>query len=184
MRIVAGKYRSRRLEAPKGMSTRPTQDKVREAVFSSLGGFFDGGRMLDLYAGSGAVALEALSRGMEEAVLCDPDKNAVQIQRHNIDSLKETNARILPVRARQAIRVLAGEGKPFDLVYLDPPYRRQENKEIIELLLENNLLCKDATVVIESLKEDEFPKVIGTLECVRTAEYGITKISYFKNREE
>ena len=184
MRIVAGKYRSRILQAPKGESTRPTLDKVREAVFSSRGGFFDGGRMLDLYAGSGAVALEALSRGMEEAVLCDSSREAVAVIKKNVEALKEDHARILPVKARQAVRILSKEGIPFDLVYLDPPYRFQENEAMIELLASASLLSDQAVAVIESLKEDMFPERIGPMEQVRTAVYGITRISYYRMRKE
>ena len=88
MRIIAGEYRSRKIETRSGNETRPTLDKVREAVFSSLGGMFDGGMVLDLYAGSGANGLEALSRGFDYAVFADISKDAINIIRKNIESLR------------------------------------------------------------------------------------------------
>ena len=184
MRIVAGKYGSRRIEAPQGMDTRPTQDKIREAVFSSLGGFFDGGRVLDLYAGSGAIGFEALSRGMDEAVFADISSAAVAVIRRNAETLKEENVRILKMKALKAVKLLGQEENRFDLVYLDPPYRKQENETVLSALLAEGLLCPGAKVLVESLKEESFPESVGRLRRVREAVYGITKISYYKMPEE
>ena len=98
MRIIAGEFASRRLETKKGNATRPTLDKVKEAVFSSLGGYFDGGNVLDLYAGSGAVGLEALSRGMDNAYFSDNDRIACSVIRNNIASLKvEDRSKVYPI---------------------------------------------------------------------------------------
>lgn len=184
MRIVAGIYGSRRLEAPQGMDTRPTQDKIREALFSSLGGFFDGGRVLDLYAGSGAIGFEALSRGMEEAVFCDVSAAAIAVIRRNAEALKEERIRILKMKARKAIALLGKERKKFDLVYLDPPYKKQENEAILIALLEEGLLNPGAEVAVESLKEESFPEEIGALRRKKESSYGITKISYYRMAQE
>ena len=117
MRIVAGEYSSRKLETLKGDATRPTLDKVREAVFSSLGVFFAGGAVLDLYAGSGAIGLEALSRGMDQAVFVDSSREAVRVIRNNIASLKAgERSRVLCTKAVSALDILHGEGRKFDLV--------------------------------------------------------------------
>ena len=135
MRIVAGTYSSRRIEAPKGNNTRPTLDKVREAVFSSLGGFFAGGSFLDLYAGSGANGLEALSRGMDEAVFVDSSRDAVQVIKKNIQSLGcKEQCRVLPMKDMKALLLLKEEGRQFDIVYLDPPYARETNKAVLAYL--------------------------------------------------
>lgn len=184
MRIVAGKYGSRRIEAPQGMDTRPTQDKIREAVFSSLGGFFDGGRVLDLYAGSGAIGFEALSRGMEEAVFSDVSAAAIAVIKRNAASLKEENIRILKMKALKAVKLLGQEGKGFDLVYLDPPYKKQENETVMQALLAEGLLRPGARVLVESLKEESFPESVGALRRGKEAVYGITKITYYQMPEE
>ena len=128
MRIIAGTYASLRLETLKGQATRPTLDKVKEAVFSALGGMFDGGTMLDLYAGSGAIGLEAVSRGMNQAVLVDQSHAAAEIIRKNIALLGcQKQTRLLAMNDRKALSLLAKEGVQFDLVYLDPPYEKQHN---------------------------------------------------------
>ncbi len=185
MRIIAGTHGSRRFDAPDGKETRPTLDKVREAVFSSLGGFFDGGDVLDLYAGSGAIGFEALSRGKDNAVFVDCSKDAVRVIRKNIDSVGfAERSLVLPVKAEKAVRILAEQGRTFDLIYLDPPYRLQENVRVIELIRDCGLLAPDAVLVIESLKEEQFPEAVGTLVRYKEACYGISRISYYRNKAE
>ncbi len=181
MRIIAGTHGSRRFDAPEGRNTRPTLDKVREAVFSSLGGFFSGGTVLDLYAGSGAVGFEALSRGMDHAVFVDSSRDAVRVVRKNIESLGFRDcSRVLNMKAERAVTLLHDEGIRCSLVYLDPPYRLQDNIRIIEQILDGNLLTDDAVLVIESLKEETFPERIGTIVRYREAVYGISRISYYR----
>ena len=185
MRIIAGTHRSRRFAAPEGRDTRPTLDKVREAVFSSLGGFFDGGAVLDLYAGSGAVGFEALSRGMEQAVFVDSSRKASLVIRQNTELLGfEARSRILAMRADKAVCLLSEEGAAFDLVYLDPPYRLQENVAVLNALCGNGLLKEDAAVVVESLKEETYPEAVASLRRTKEAVYGITRITYYRNRNE
>ena len=185
MRIVSGEFSSRRIEAPKGDQTRPTLDKVREAVFSSLGGRFEGGSFLDLYAGSGANGLEALSRGFNEAVFVDISKEAVSVIRSNIRSLRcEDRTRVLPMRDMKALALLNNEGTKFDLVYLDPPYARQHNNEILAYLEKHCMLKNHARVVIESLKEDTFAETYGWLKPYKEAVYGISRITYYRYENE
>lgn len=180
MRIVAGEYSSRRIEAPKGMNTRPTLDKVREAVFSSLGGSFAGGVFLDLYAGSGANGLEALSRGFERAVFVDMSRDAVNVIRRNAESLGcAKRCRIMPMKAMKALERLAEEGAVFDAVYMDPPYQGQTNDQIMTFLAEHHMLKKGGRVIIESAKEDDFCRDYGYIKFNKDKTYGIVRISYF-----
>ena len=172
MRIIAGEYRSRKIETRSGNQTRPTLDKVREAVFSSLGGMFDGGTVLDLYAGSGANGLEALSRGYDYAVFADISKDAIQVICKNIESL----------RCKEKTKVLHMPDKKA--LSLDPPYAGQRNNEILEYLQENNMITDHGVVVIESAKEDEFKKEFGSLKPYKEATYGITRITYYRNEVE
>ncbi|MBR2809759.1 MAG: 16S rRNA (guanine(966)-N(2))-methyltransferase RsmD [Solobacterium sp.] len=180
MRIVSGIYGSRRIQAPKGEETRPTLDQVREAVFSSLGGRFEGGVFLDLYAGSGANGLEALSRGFEKAVFVDVSGAAVKVIKDNISLLGcKEQARVLKMKDMKALELFREEGLVFDLVYLDPPYKKQHNDEVLAALSEYGLLAEKGRVVIESLKEDRFEAVYGDLKPVRHASYGISGITYY-----
>jgi 16S rRNA (guanine966-N2)-methyltransferase len=124
VRVVAGRFGGRRLAAPPGRGTRPTSDRVREALFSMLGPL-DGARVLDLYAGSGALGIEALSRGAASALLVERDPRAVAVIRANLDAvgLSEPEARVHAGPARVALRYASVRGDTYDLVLLDPPYR-------------------------------------------------------------
>jgi 16S rRNA (guanine966-N2)-methyltransferase len=124
VRVVAGRFGGRRLAAPAGRGTRPTSDRVREALFSILGPL-DGERVLDLYAGSGALGIEALSRGAASALLVESDPRAVAVIRSNLGALglSEPEARVHAGPARAALRNASDRGDTYDLVFLDPPYR-------------------------------------------------------------
>jgi 16S rRNA (guanine966-N2)-methyltransferase len=122
MRIVAGEYRGRRLSLPKRAGARPTLDRVREALFSILGPL-DGLRVLDLYAGSGALGIEALSRGAAEAVFVDSDPAAIRAVRENLERVGARDARVFRADALSFLRGAARHGDAWDLVLLDPPYR-------------------------------------------------------------
>jgi 16S rRNA (guanine966-N2)-methyltransferase len=124
MRVIAGTHRGRRLAAPPGTDTRPTSDRVRESLFSILGPL-DGERVLDLFAGSGALAVEALSRGAGSALLVERDPRAVAVIRANLEALglAEPEARVHAGPARSALKNASQRGDTYDLVFLDPPYR-------------------------------------------------------------
>jgi 16S rRNA (guanine966-N2)-methyltransferase len=124
VRVVAGRFGGRRLQAPPGRGTRPTSDRVREALFSTLGPL-GGARVLDLFAGSGALAIEALSRGAASAVLVERDPRAVAVIRANLEALglAAPEATVVAGPARTALRSASGRGDTYDLIFLDPPYR-------------------------------------------------------------
>ena len=184
MRIIAGKYRSLPLEAVKGSNTRPTTDKIKEAVFNSIGPYFEGGMMLDLYAGSGSVGLECISRGMDQVIFVDKSYDAVSTIKKNISFVKVNDqCTVYKMDALAALKRCASENKKFDLVYLDPPYAKEQNVKIMSLLCELDLLQKGARVVVESLKEDCFPDEAKELVKVKEAVYGITRITYYEVKE-
>jgi 16S rRNA (guanine966-N2)-methyltransferase len=175
MRVIAGQYRGRRLRTPPGEDTRPTADRVREALFSILGDRVGDARVLDLFAGSGALAIEALSRGAASAVLVERDPRAVDAIRANLDAIRAPHARVERADALAWLRRAgaASEGR-FDLVFLDPPYSsaRHVAGKLSQALPE--VLSEDALIVSESDKRDpltlDFP-----LEDERT--YGTTRIA-------
>lgn len=185
MRIVAGKHRSRILKSLDGDVTRPTSDKVKEAIFSRIGPYFDEGEMLDLFGGSGNISLEAISRGMRHSVIVDSSHKAIGIIKTNVKALKEEdNVEILKMDFRSALTKLAQEQRTFDFVFLDPPYKKQQIDDILTFLVEHQMLKADANVVCESLKEDTFQDSYGSLCLVKEATYGITKISYYRMEGE
>ena len=153
MRVVAGLYGGRRLVAPAGSATRPTSDRVREALFSVLGNSVQGARVLDLYAGSGALGIEALSRGAASAVFVDQAPKAIAAIRANLEALG-IEAPVHRMQARAALRPPPTAASAYDLVFLDPPYRRAAGlgRELSEAL--PAVLAAGARVVSESDRRD------------------------------
>ncbi len=180
LRIIAGKYAKRNLHTLKSNATRPTSDKVKGSLFNSLGQFFDGGQVLDLYAGSGALGIEAVSRGYDEAVLVDISGQACQVIKKNVELTKEEERfRVLKCSDNRAIKILQDEGKKFDLVFLDPPYAKQKIVKIMTKLLENNLLNEKALVVAETDEHDELPEVSG-FSIIKDHQLGRTKVKVYE----
>jgi len=153
MRVVAGAYGGRRLAAPDGSATRPTSDRVREALFSVLGASVQGTRVLDLFAGSGALGIEALSRGAASAVFVDRAPRAVSAVRANLAALG-IDADVRRSEARAWLRTASARSEAYDLVFLDPPYRRaaELGRELSEGLAA--VLAPGARVVTESDRRD------------------------------
>jgi 16S rRNA (guanine966-N2)-methyltransferase len=170
MRVVAGQYRGRRLTAPRGTDVRPTSDRVREAVFSILGDI-SGLRVLDLFAGSGALAIEALSRGAASATLVENGRAALEAIRANLAPLQDADADVV---GADAVVWLGGKRGPYDLVFLDPPY--SEAGKLAGPLSQKlpAALSPNALIVSESDKRD--PLVLDfPLEDERA--YGHTRIA-------
>ncbi len=148
MRIIAGEARSRIIEAPKGRDTRPTLDRVRENLFNIIARRIPDARVLDLFAGSGALSLEALSRGAQSAVMVDRDREANGVERRNTEKLGYGDrVRILHCDWKQAADTLTREGAHFDLVFLDPPYAMGDLRAVTKALLP--LCAADALIVTE-----------------------------------
>jgi 16S rRNA (guanine(966)-N(2))-methyltransferase RsmD len=176
VRVVAGSARGRRLAAPPGAGTRPTSDKVRGAIFNLLGQFFQGGRVLDLYAGSGALALEALSRGCEAATCVESDGAAAEVIRRNarLCGLSgRLEVRCEPVEAALA-RLPAGG---FDLAFLDPPYARGPEEALASL---DRLLRPGALAVAEHERRRPPGDRYGRLALVDRRRYGETGVSIYR----
>ncbi|MCX4528339.1 MULTISPECIES: 16S rRNA (guanine(966)-N(2))-methyltransferase RsmD [unclassified Streptomyces] len=174
-RVIAGSAGGRRLTVPPGTGTRPTSDRMREGLFStweSLHGV-EGARVLDLYAGSGAVGLEALSRGADQTLLVEPDAKAAKAIRDNIKAVGLPGAEFRAGKAEQIVAVPA-HGEPYDIVFLDPPYAvdHEELREILLTLRSNGWLTDDALVTVErSTRSGAFPWPEG-FEPLRARKYG------------
>ncbi|WP_125335196.1 16S rRNA (guanine(966)-N(2))-methyltransferase RsmD [Streptococcus sp. A12] len=177
MKIVSGTYGGRPLKTLEGKTTRPTSDKVRGAMFNMIGPYFDGGRVLDLYAGSGGLSIEAVSRGMEQAVLVEKDRRAQAIIASNIQMIKESHKfQLLKMEAHQALSQLQGT---FDLVFLDPPYAKEQIVADIEALAERGLLGEEVMVVCETDKAVDLPEEIACLGIWKEKIYGISKVTVY-----
>ena len=178
MRIVAGILGGRRLHAPKGMDIRPTSDRVREAIFSIIGPAVSGANVLDLFAGTGALGLEALSRGASQAVFVDQSSTAVQLIRANIELCNvQDRVRVIHGSVNHAIRRLTVQGAYFDLIFMDPPYGKGSvQKTVISLA---GVARSGTFVVAEHYSKDLLPSRLQ--EWIRTQErkYGDTTVSFY-----
>lgn len=182
MRIISGEFGGRRLKAVPGQNTRPTTDKIKESLFNILGGYFDGGVMLDMYSGSGAVAIEAVSRGMERAFLFENNRLAQKTIEQNIEITKSPEQfHLKRQNVKQGLKTIASDPafEPFELVFMDPPYRLQEIVKDIEQLQELNLVSPDCVIVCEVDKEVQLPEQILDFEQYKRVEYGITALVFF-----
>ena len=151
MRVIAGTARRLNLVTVPGMDTRPTTDKYKETLFNILQTRVGGSYFLDLFAGSGAIGIEALSRGARQAVFVENSRRAVECIKTNLAHTHlEENARVLPYDVMAAIGRLEREGSSFDLVFLDPPYRKGLERQVLERLAGSSLLKEDSLIVVES----------------------------------
>ena len=162
MRIISGKYAKRNLFTLKSNRTRPTSDKVKESLFNSLGQFFDGGNVLDLYAGSGALGIEAVSRGYDHASLVDINHAACSIIKKNVTLTKEENRfEIYNMRSSTALKLFAENGQSFDLVFLDPPYAKEKIAKDMQQMNKLGLLNDVAIIVAETDDHTELGSIEG-----------------------
>jgi 16S rRNA (guanine966-N2)-methyltransferase len=177
MRIIAGTRKGHTIQAPKGLDTRPTSDRVRENVFNIVAPWVEGARVLDLYAGSGAMGLEALSRGAAAVVFVESDPDAVRAIERNLDKLRLTGARVVRHDTVTALGQEAGAARKYDLLLADPPYSMTDYDSLSRYL--PRVLADDGLLVFETAAKTE-PELPGL--AVRTSrKYGSTRVTVFEH---
>ena len=186
MRIIGGSARGRSITAPAGSKTRPTQDYVRESLFNIIRWDVQDARVLDLFAGTGALSLEALSRGAKQAVLIDMDRDACNAIKKNMESTRlGDQCRLVSRDYRQAMDALAREGEKFDVVFIDPPYKMENTGEMCAALYDKGLLS-DAFLIVVEHRRGMAPLLDLRFEAFDLRKYGDTEITFVRNaaREE
>ncbi|RHW53033.1 16S rRNA (guanine(966)-N(2))-methyltransferase RsmD [Lactobacillus bombicola] len=183
MRIISGKFAKRNLFTLKSQKTRPTSDKVKESLFNSLGQFFAGGQVLDLYGGSGALAIEAVSRGYSHATIVDINYQAVAIIRKNVALTGEENRfDVYKMSSNLALKQFSTKGQKFNLVFLDPPYAKQQISTDMQKMIRLDLLAEQAIVVAETDEESNLGEVSGfSLE--KQHHLGRTIVSFYRKEK-
>jgi 16S rRNA (guanine966-N2)-methyltransferase len=185
MRVISGKCKGRRLQAVPGTSTRPTTDKVKEAIFNMIGPYFSGGMGLDLFSGSGGLGIEALSRGLDRVIFVDHDVKAVQTVKKNVTTCRLLEqAEIYRNDAERALRAIVKRGLRFHLIFLDPPYKEQKLESILSFIDEHKLLEKGGAVVAEHSAETHLAEQVGRLVKWKHEVYGITAVSIYRYMDE
>jgi 16S rRNA (guanine966-N2)-methyltransferase len=181
MRIITGIARGRKIVTPEGLNTRPTSDRVKESVFNIIQGHIPDAKILDLFAGTGNLGLEAISRGAESCVFIEQDRNTYKVLTQNIKSLGfESQTEAYNQEALAAVSILSKRGKKFDVIFLDPPYGRGLIKEAIQAISKMEIGEENSIIISEYDFSDEIPETIGIYNKFRTEKYGRTKVSFWR----
>lgn len=182
MRVIAGRFRNRRLQAPRGLGIRPTSDRLRETLFNVLAPAVADSVWIDLYAGTGAVGIEALSRGARQVYFVEASKKAAQTVRRNLQSLGISQGfELLERDAAEALRRLESEGVVCDFCFVDPPYRiERAYAQALEFLAQSRLLRRSSIVVAEHQKHFDPGEAFGPLTRHRTLRQGDAVLSFYR----
>jgi len=186
MRILTGKYKGRRIKMPGGL--RPTQDKVRKALFDILGGL-EGLSFLELFSGTGAVGIEALSQGAKEAIFVENNRSCLRILEDNLSSLAPDAQHptpvayhLLPMDSSLAIRKLAKKRFRFDIIFMDPPYYQDIAKKTLQILGAYDILAPNGFIVVQHFKKENLPAELGDLTLFKQSRYGDTALSFYRKK--
>lgn len=177
MRVITGSARGAKLKTLEGLSTRPTSDRVKEAIFNIIQFDVEGRRVLDLFAGSGQLAIEALSRGASYAVLVDQSAEAVKVFRDNLKKVKfDQQATVVQ---SDYLRYLSTCREKFDLIFLDPPYGENFLEKALQKISEIDILTEGGIIICERPREKQLPAQVGGLNCSKDYCYGKTAVNLY-----
>jgi 16S rRNA (guanine(966)-N(2))-methyltransferase RsmD len=183
MRVIGGAAKGRRLLAPKGQAVRPTADRVKESLFNILPRDFSGMKVLDLFAGTGNLSIEALSRGADHAVLVDSSERSVAVIKENLRRLSfATKTEVWVAPAARSLRALARRKESFDIIFLDPPYDQGLAKRSLAIIAQCNLLNDSGTIVVEHSAREALQRRYDSLELHDERRYGDTLLSFYKHQ--
>lgn len=173
MKVTAGSVRGFNLVLPGGKNTRPTTGRIKETLFNIIQWEVPESRFLDLFSGSGSIAIEALSRGAREAVLVDRDREAVRCMKENIKHTRmEDRAQVMAMDVMQALRRLDACGQPFDIIFMDPPYHKEFEAAVIPYLLNSSLVCESSLIIVETALETDVSYMQEySCQCERIKDY-------------
>lgn len=181
MRVISGSRKGKSLKSVPGSQTRPTTDKVKEAIFNMIGPYFTGGIGLDLFAGSGGLGLEGLSRGLEKVIFVDRDLLAYQTVKANIKICGyEDQSEVYRNDSERALKAVMKRNISFDVIFLDPPYKKQKLIDLLQVMSQAKMLSENGSIVCEHSSDLELPKSVGDFTMIKTAKYGIIGLSIFQ----
>lgn len=183
MRVISGTFKGRSLKAVPGMNTRPTTDKVKEAIFQVMGPYFEGGLGLDLFAGSGGLGIEALSRGLDRCIFVDHNAKAIHTIKENLSTLhiSEEQFEIYKADAIRALKACAKRELQFDLIMIDPPYKLRNHLKLINLIEEHQLLKGSGWILCEHDSKDVLSDT-SFFSVFKRVDYGMIGITLFRKK--
>ena len=184
MRIIAGKARGRKLLPPDTMETRPTLDRVKESMFSIIQNYIQDSVVVDVFAGTGSLGLEAASRGAKEVYLVDKSNTTFPILKRNVENLKFQDFCFpLNLDSYEALKMLSKKGKVFDIIFIDPPYCKEMIPKAMEIVKESNLLKKDGIIVTKIDSIEEIYSGYKEIKLLKSKKYGNTTVCIYNNEE-
>ena len=185
MRIISGKARGRKLLSPPTSETRPTLDRIKEAMFNIIQGYVRDAVVIDVFAGSGSLGLEAASRGAKEVYLVDKSPNTFPVLKQNVENLKfQDFCHPLNTDAYGALNSLADKGKVFDLIFIDPPYLKDMIPNAIKIVKERNLLQRDGLIITKIDTIEEIYEGYENIKLYNSRKYGNTTVCFYRIEEE
>jgi 16S rRNA (guanine966-N2)-methyltransferase len=181
MRVIAGKYRSRKLKGPGKLRLRPTSDRLRETLFNVLGPSVEDSLFVDLYAGTGAIGIEAISRGARETIFIESHAPATRLVRQNLEALGIcSGVEVMEADVVKGLKNLAARHLLADFIFLDPPYEGEEHLRALEFLDASHLVAPYGLVIVEHHHSMELPERFDRLECTRLLEQGDAALSFYR----
>jgi len=184
LRVISGKVRGLKLDTPKNEDVRPTTDRVKESLFNIINPYIIDSNVLDLFAGTGSLGIECLSRGALSATFVDVSKDSINIVKSNVKKSRfENESTILNIDFKSAIDRLKVQNKKFDIIFMDPPYYKNMFMDALSNIDNSNLLSEDGIIVVEHDTKDKFIDKIGRLEKTREKKYGNTTLTFYKLEE-
>ena len=181
MRVISGKARGLKLDTPKNLDVRPTTDRVKESLFNIINPYIRESNILDLFAGTGSLGIECLSRGAKNCVFVDKSKDSIGIVKSNVKKARVDNeSTILNIDFKDAVKRVSVQNQKFDVIFMDPPYYENMFIDCLKSIDELNLLKEDGLIVVEHDTKDLFDDSIGRLYKSREKKYGNTTITFYK----
>lgn len=181
MRIIAGESKGKRIECRKGQDTRPTQDSVKESLFSIIAKDIPDARFLDLFSGTGNIALEALSRGAKRAVMIEKDQEAIKYIIKNINNLGyDTKSRAYKNEVVRAVEILGRKGEKFDVIFMDPPYKEELCTKVIHAIAKSNILADEGKIICEHHMFEDLAEELSGFTKIDERKYGKKVITFYQ----
>lgn len=178
MRIISGEFRGFKLDTPKGDAIRPTTDRIKEDVFNIISPYIEDSLFLDLFSGTGAIGIEAISRGCAKAVLVDHDKTSIALIKKNASKIKSRKIEII---CSNAEKFLLSTQDKYDIIFMDPPYRYENIGKLIDIIEKRDIINNNGIMIIEQGGDSEIEEKIGYFILYKTKKYASTKMYYFKH---
>lgn len=185
MRIISGEAKGRKLLSPVGMGTRPTLDRIKESIFNIIQNYVPGAKAIDVFAGTGSLGLEAVSRGAKECYLIDKGDETFKFLKQNVENLGFSDrCKCLNLDSYDALRQLGGKGEKFDLIFVDPPYLKNMIPPAVDIIFEKDMLQRDGLIVAKIDSSEEVYNGNGEITLVDFRKYGNTSVCFYKYKED